>query len=677
MNKHTLTTNMQPQCLCSPCQSFISWTKTSNLQPDATFQIPYKTSFEALEESATHCPLCQHVFQNVLNGKPRYDGREITPVSYRILAEVNSGSERQLINVTWVEDLPFPSAGPRDPVYYLAHPQNIENRVLWKEKMPPFESRLRTVAEWISDCDCHHTRCTERQSVRPRRLLDLAEVEISRVVKLIETSTAVDVDVRYSTLSHCWGPPTSKPPLRTTSGNLNNHYLGIPLHSLNLNFRDAVLISVKLGLRYLWIDSLCIIQDDRGDWEIEAAKMADIYRQSYINLAASAAHDSHGGIIDLSSLHISKATTTTMVRHSPQGPSTRRSVEDSYEYFMIRPSTLKEEFRKLLSRATSPYFARGWVLQEVALAPRTVYFTTDQMMWQCRHVFESEDGAWSSNGGIPALSYAYSTTRTFDFTSTRKAFSTWRVWLESYATRQLTYASDAAAAAAGLINYYKSATGHTPMLGLWKETLYADLQWSISGRPFQDAAPKSNFPTWSWLSMLPCGNPGVSFDDVTLPRNEAQPLHIEQWEEKWSGQPFTSTLEFSYLVISTPVQDALLSVAPTESSTVGDPKVEVQGSCFWFDYPKIEYRLPAGSKHAVKLAHLEQTVFRNDTTGIATSFRDNYLVLRMKTDDPPRYERLGTGKIYTTIDENTGIWGPTGHLENHFKESDRQSFELV
>lgn len=553
----------------------------------------------------------------------------------------------------------------------------IKTRVLWREKVPSFDSRLKAVSEWISECDCHHTRCIEKPTVRPRRLLDLSGVESSRMVRLIESPTSVEIDVRYSTLSHCWGPPTSEPPLKTTSANLNNHCIGIPVEILNLNFRDAVYISAKLGLRYLWIDSLCIIQDDHEDWEMEAAKMADIYRQSYINLAASAAHDAHGGIIDLSSLHISGRITTNVVRHNLSSPAAVSSAGEFYEEFMIRPTTLQEESRKLLSRSSSPYFARGWVLQEVALAPRTVYFTTDQMMWQCRHLFESEDGTWSLSGGIPALSYAYSKGDIFDFTIKQKAFSIWQVWLKSYVTRELSFPSDVSAAVAGLINYYQSATGHTPMLGLWKETLYADLQWSISGGHFQDAPPRNNFPSWSWLCLLPCGKPGVSFDDITYLGITAQFLRIEEWEEKWSGLPFTSTLQFSKLVISTITQDGILSVPSTESKTFSSIKVEVQGSCTWFDYPKIEYQLPVGSKHAVKLAHLDQSIFRNNTTGVARSFRDSYLVLRMTTDNPPRYQRLGTGRIYTSMDEKVDILSPTGYLERHFKESERQSIELV
>lgn len=449
------------------------------------------------------------------------------------------------------------------------------------------------------------------------------------------------------------------------------------MDDLNLNFRDAVLISIKLNVQYIWIDSLCIIQDDHSDWEIEAKNMADIYRQSYINLAASAAHDAHGGIIDLSDLHISKAITTAVIRYSPRDPTVRYTGDEPFEELMIRPSALMQEYRDLLSRKSSPYFARGWVLQEVALAPRTVYFTTDQIMWQCRELFESEDGAWSAQKVFPALDYTSTILNYFDFTSTIHAYHLWQMWVKSYATRELTYPSDAAAAAAGLINYYKSATGHTPMLGLWKETLHVDLKWSIRRSPFKDTQPShslptSQFPSWTWLCMLPRGESGNGittsrYNDEIIPS-----LRIEEWEEKWSGPAFTSKLEHAKLVISTFVQDGMLSVAQN-----GDAKVEVNGSCVWQQFPTIEYHLPPGSKYAVKVAHIDQAIYRNKD-GKIFQYRDSFLVLRVAAKAPLRYERLGFGEADCfSIDDNVDKPGPTGHLERYFKESDRQSIELV
>ncbi|KAK0704849.1 heterokaryon incompatibility protein-domain-containing protein, partial [Lasiosphaeris hirsuta] len=235
---------------------------------------------------------------------------------------------------------------------------------------------------------------------------------------------------RYATLSHCWGPPTSKPPLRTTKFNQIGHSKGIALATLTLNFLDAVLICRKLGLDYIWIDSLCIIQDDSADWEAEAAKMADIYRGSYLNIAAAAAADAHGGIIGLTSLPDPKDRLTNINYSSAASDTETLILQEGLgvgEYWQI-------------NKTSHPYFGRGWVLQELALSPRTVLFTAGQMFWQCRSCFVSED---------------------------------------AYARRQLSYLSDTAPAIAGLVDFFSKAAHNTPMLGLWKETLRYDLLWAM------------------------------------------------------------------------------------------------------------------------------------------------------------------------------------------------------
>ena len=78
----------------------------------------------------------------------------------------------------------------------------------------------------------------------------------------------------YAALSHCWGKVR---PLTTTSTNLNQHLISIPLSSMPEMFQDAVIASRELGIRYLWIDSLCIIQDSVEDWELECSKMGRVY----------------------------------------------------------------------------------------------------------------------------------------------------------------------------------------------------------------------------------------------------------------------------------------------------------------------------------------------------------------------------------------------------------------
>jgi hypothetical protein len=97
---------------------------------------------------------------------------------------------------------------------------------------------------------------------------------------------------QYATLSHCWG---FHQPLRTTKATLDLHLQKIRFSDLAKTFQDAAVTCRRLGIRYLWIDSLCIVQGDEEDWQIQSAQMASIYKGSTLTIAASSAHDGTEG----------------------------------------------------------------------------------------------------------------------------------------------------------------------------------------------------------------------------------------------------------------------------------------------------------------------------------------------------------------------------------------------
>ena len=148
------------------------------------------------------------------------------------------------------------------------------------------------VQRWLNECNVHENCTPLDDTPMPTRVLTLVGDNTQPSIRLIESKGRQE---RYLALSHCWGE-AGKPPLRTTSENYQEHKSGIPFKNLPKTFQDTVELAQGIGIRYLWIDSLCIIQGDSRDWHSEAAKMGDVYRNAALVVAASGAKDSSEGL---------------------------------------------------------------------------------------------------------------------------------------------------------------------------------------------------------------------------------------------------------------------------------------------------------------------------------------------------------------------------------------------
>ncbi|PVH81422.1 hypothetical protein DL98DRAFT_349267, partial [Cadophora sp. DSE1049] len=132
-------------------------------------------------------------------------------------------------------------------------------------------------------CKDNHEKCKlESNTWLPSRLLDVGPRDGSQLPRLIETKESNDLGP-YAALSHMWG---SLIPLRTIQGNYQELKSGIPMWKLSKNFAQAVVTTRQLKLRYLWIDSLCIIQDLASDWNKEAATMHKVYSHAEVTIVA-------------------------------------------------------------------------------------------------------------------------------------------------------------------------------------------------------------------------------------------------------------------------------------------------------------------------------------------------------------------------------------------------------
>jgi hypothetical protein len=146
---------------------------------------------------------------------------------------------------------------------------------------------VELIFKWLHDCDRMHIGCSVGEPpMLPTRVIDVGIASSESPKPYLLCSDGLEGC--YVALSHCWGMPgASNPGFKTETHNYAMMQAGIVLESMPPLFRDAVITTWKLGIPYLWIDSICIIQDSKDDWEAESAKMGSVYKNAYVTIAAS------------------------------------------------------------------------------------------------------------------------------------------------------------------------------------------------------------------------------------------------------------------------------------------------------------------------------------------------------------------------------------------------------
>lgn len=416
---------------------------------------------------------------------------------------------------------------------------SIPQRAIWSDRVPlQLGTRMPVVNEWLDACQSQHQQCRQRMSNRtslPTRLIDLFGNRHpgSFDPHLIDTSTLDSQNIQYTTLSHRWG---DEQPVRTLTANLQDFTQSIfPLYSrtkrrIPRTFNDVLKITRALGLRYIWIDSLCIIQDDERDWQHEALRMAEVYHGSYLNIAAIDSPNCNGGCaLDLG--------WGAMSLSGPNMDGRRVRVRPT-------PADPVEVF-------SSPLNMRGWVFQELTLAPRVLYYGRKQMYWQCSEKVHSEDGYIDHNVALNIPGDRYSlASRYYD----------WTAWVSDFSQRSFTKQADRFPALHGVVRHYGEGTEHMFLLGLWKETLVRDLAWRTRLVDYHtwasyptEKSGLANVPSWSWLSLHVDKYPGgvVYFPST---KESIMMTHIKEVEVLWESIPLFSRIASTKLMLEGPLQ---------------------------------------------------------------------------------------------------------------------------
>jgi hypothetical protein len=292
----------------------------------------------------------------------------------------------------------------------------------------------------------------------------------------------------------------------------------------------------KLDIAFLWIDSLCIVQDesDKSDWHEQSADMANIYRNAYITFAATAAKDADGGCY------------TREVRrrlHQATSPLAVVRYEDGSERELCARRKFDHDISSL------PLLQRGWVCQERLLSPRVLHFTGEELVWECSAGVQCECGGHD-------LEDKFDRMRIFDpeyivvgpNSQHPAPLDLWYSIVSDYTALSLTQASDALPALSGIAKAFAEQIGDEYVAGMWKSTLVSNMLWFFKesekrGSTNSKALPW-RAPSWSWASVTFSSK--IRFLPVTQ-----ELAVVKEVTCKPSGADATGELETAHLTLTT------------------------------------------------------------------------------------------------------------------------------
>ncbi|KAH8598575.1 heterokaryon incompatibility protein-domain-containing protein, partial [Bisporella sp. PMI_857] len=300
---------------------------------------------------------------------------------------------------------------------------------------------------------------------------------------------------RYTALSHSWG---KSPRLTARRSNIEDLKCGIALSSLPRTFKDAIQITQRLQIRYIWIDCLCVIQDDPLDWEKEAQAMGELYRNSYITIAAASSIDSNTGCFPQGkdAPYLSSASQSLEWLPGSCSATPQKTVIGSFGQNF---DPLEDE----------PLSTRGWTLQERLLPSRIIHYAKDQMYYQCDCAVKSEDGLRVliqtqllpfEQHGVGENSASFIEGH-LPVDKTKRWDGGWLGMVQNYSLRKLTVDQDKLPALSGLARMLAEETGDRYFAGLWASHLPEDLFWR--GKALGEVTKPKQYraPSWSWASL--------------------------------------------------------------------------------------------------------------------------------------------------------------------------------
>jgi hypothetical protein len=387
---------------------------------------------------------------------------------------------------------------------------------------------MELASTWLATCLKDHAECRltaiDFTPFFPKRVIDVNPFDGSNDVRLFthaaRTSEATAVAQPYVTLSHCWGAHQI---ITTMIDSIERHHGRIEWQKLSKTFQDAIIATRSLGFKYIWIDSLCIVQDSVEDWETQSAVMGDIYRRSILTISAAKAKNGSEGCFvmrDGKSIRPVQLRPCFGEQIAVQRSRAGCRLQDPANGQRVWAATINVNF------ASGPLYDRAWVYQEQALARRSLIFGEECMYWECPALVASENepmGSMHRFEGLqlPLLEFgkllnsltsgaAVTDQPGVDGGSLRDF---WYTHVAAYSGRALTRLTDRLPALSGLaFNISKAFDDSTYAAGLWAADLPRGLLWTRGNNGLSGSGPAMRIrppmlfvgPSWSWVSMTGC-----------------------------------------------------------------------------------------------------------------------------------------------------------------------------
>lgn len=505
------------------------------------------------------------------------------------------------------------------------------------------DSRVTELAAWwYHQCSERHKDCIPPQRARyhPKRLIDLR----CELPKLIDCSQNPPEEP-YAALSHCWGVVK----FLTLSADKMPHFRsGIDVQELPQNFQDAITVCKRMKIRYLWIDSLCIIQSGNGsfeDWQEHSSEMSSIYSNSDLTIAATCAARADDGCF------------------RPRQPRTVRPLRVLFQppgeavpsaYIVVQRPRFWD-----LSLYDQPLFRRAWIIQERLLSSRILHLSESQMFWECRERTACETFPQGFSG--PALEamatdidvMPFNIAAPPDSMTDDGISSRWSTIVTEYTRCAITHPDkDKLIALAGIAKKVAESCLDEYVVGFFRQQFPSILLWTLEPALNVGQVPgRGDYyraPSWSWASIDgPIRMNSLDYTDEPKSFARVESIVVQLIDKQ---NPFGQVEHAELILQGKPLRvgwpsDATLWVDPSyprglqcSTARVEDP-LNPESS---FD---MVVRKPLGDDNSYGVVFDGQKEFGHDQEGAVVMPILSWKILDPRAEEPHLLEGLLLGRI--------------------------------